>query len=101
LRKSFAIKQTLFPDDGRHLNQFSEEAELLAHISHPALPRVSDHFREGNAAYLVMDYVPGESLGAFLRGQPDDYLDVTTALTLIEPVLDALTCQSGELLCNG
>jgi serine/threonine protein kinase len=65
------------------------------------LPNVSDYFQEGTAAYLVMDYVPGENLGAFLHRTPAGYLDVATALTLIEPVLDALTCQSGELLCNG
>jgi serine/threonine protein kinase len=65
------------------------------------LPNVSDYFLEDNAAYLVMEYVPGENLGAFLHRTPAGYLDVATALTLIEPVLDALTCQSGELLCNG
>ncbi|HWQ15146.1 MAG TPA: serine/threonine-protein kinase [Roseiflexaceae bacterium] len=41
---------------------FRQEAELLAMLSHPNLPRVVDHFEQDGKAYLVMEFVPGESL---------------------------------------
>ncbi len=42
--------------------QFQQEAAILARLSHPNLVRVTDYFEEGGNAYLVMDYVQGESL---------------------------------------
>lgn len=42
--------------------QFRLEASILAQLSHPALPRVSDFFVEDGRQYLVMEYVEGETL---------------------------------------
>lgn len=48
--------------------QFSEEARLLARLSHPNLPRVSDYFvLPGQGEYLVMDYIEGEDLESKLN----------------------------------
>ncbi len=42
---------------------FYAEANLLANLHHPNLPRVIDHFVEPNGAqYLVMDFIAGENL---------------------------------------
>ncbi|MCZ7674263.1 MAG: protein kinase [Chloroflexi bacterium] len=47
--------------------QFQREANTLAGLSHPNLPRVTDHFFvEGQGQFLVMDYVEGEDLEAIL-----------------------------------
>jgi serine/threonine-protein kinase len=46
---------------------FLQEAEMLAGLSHPHLPRVTDHFEQGGKAYLVMEFVPGETLLDFLQ----------------------------------
>lgn len=57
-----AIKETL-TNDADTLNQFVYEAQLLAKLNHPVLVRVTDYFKEqSGAAFLVMDYVPGETL---------------------------------------
>src|SRR6266545_5614676 len=45
---------------------FRHEAEMLAALNHPNLPRVTDHFEQDGKAYLVMEYVPGETLHTFL-----------------------------------
>jgi serine/threonine-protein kinase len=45
---------------------FRHEAEMLAALNHPNLPRVTDHFEQDGKAYLVMEYVPGETLHSFL-----------------------------------
>jgi serine/threonine-protein kinase len=43
-------------------DQFLREAQILARLDHPNLPKVSDFFTEENREYLVMDFVPGEDL---------------------------------------
>jgi serine/threonine protein kinase len=56
-----ALKETLFTDE-KLRKQFEREARLLARLHHPALPRVSDHFTEGEGQFLVMQFIPGEDL---------------------------------------
>jgi serine/threonine-protein kinase len=50
--------------------QFGREASVLANLSHPNLPRVTDHFSiPGKGQYLVMDFVDGEDLASILERQ--------------------------------
>jgi serine/threonine protein kinase len=70
--KPLAIKE-LAPDpratpaeQAHAQSQFWREATLLAHLDHPNLPHVSDHFTEGGNLFLVMEYVQGETLTARL-----------------------------------
>ncbi len=42
--------------------QFQQEAQLLAELRHPNVPRVTDHFEEDGNAYLVMDFIHGKRL---------------------------------------
>src|SRR2546425_8723145 len=60
-----ALKETLFTDE-KLRKQFEREARLLARLHHQALPRVSDHFNEGDGQFLVMQYIAGEDLAAML-----------------------------------
>jgi len=41
---------------------FRQEAELLARLDHPNLPKVVDYFSENSNQYLVMEYVQGQTL---------------------------------------
>lgn len=90
LKRDVAIKQTLFPDDARFVAQFEAEAELLASVDHSALPRVYHSFVEKGCHYLVMQYIPGETLGEYLIRQPNGLLGVDEALRLTASLLDAL-----------
>ncbi len=59
LNQNVALKE----NTGGDARQFQHEAELLARLRHPNLPRVSDHFIEPNGVqYLVMDYIEGDDL---------------------------------------
>src|SRR3989475_9116800 len=60
-----ALKETFFADE-KLRKQFEREARLLARLHHQALPRVSDHFNEGEGQFLVMQYIAGEDLAAML-----------------------------------
>lgn len=62
-----AVKENLFTTED-YANQFRLEANILARLRHPNLPRVSDHFvllDEGQ--YLVMDYIEGPDLRQILE----------------------------------
>jgi serine/threonine protein kinase len=65
LDTTVALKETLFADE-RLRKQFEREARLLARMHHPALPRVSDHFAEGEGQFLVMQFIPGDDLSQMM-----------------------------------
>jgi len=48
------------------VEQFQREAETLASLRHPNLPRVYDNFQEQNDYYLVMDLIEGQSLDGLI-----------------------------------
>src|SRR5687767_15045985 len=66
---SVALKETLSSEASMR-KQFEHEARLLTGMQHPALPRVSDHFVEGNRAFLVMQFIGGVDLARIIAQQP-------------------------------
>ncbi len=59
---SVAVKENLFLTD-EYSRQFQREANILASLRHPSLPRVGDYFSiASQGQYLVMDYIEGEDL---------------------------------------
>lgn len=48
-------------------DQFLKEAQLLATLKHPNLPRVIDYFIIDQNQFLVMDYITGDNLGELLE----------------------------------
>ena len=44
------------------IQDFLQEATLLGKLHHAHLPNVSDFFEEGSKAYLVMDFIQGQTL---------------------------------------
>lgn len=83
-----ALKETLFADE-RLRKQFEREARLLARMHHPALPRVSDHFSEGDGQFLVMQFIEGEDL-AQMMNLKRGHFPVEQVLTWGDQLLDAL-----------
>ncbi len=65
LNCTVALKEMLLTDSAMR-KAFEREAQLLARLRHPTLPRVSDHFWEGNGQFLVMEFIPGEDLAELL-----------------------------------
>lgn len=51
------------PDFAKFERQFQDEARRLATCIHPNIVRVSDFFIESGLPYMVMEYIPGETLG--------------------------------------
>ncbi|MDT5062925.1 MAG: eukaryotic-like serine/threonine-protein kinase [Acidobacteriota bacterium] len=70
LGNTVALKETFFTDE-RLRKAFEREARLLAHLRHPALPKVTDHFDEDGGQFIVMEFISGDDLEILLaqRGQ--------------------------------
>jgi len=63
-----------------NLSTFEREANILAGLSHPAIPKIYDFFSEGQRFYLVMEYVSGKNL--------EDFLADTNAFIPQEQIVD-------------
>jgi hypothetical protein len=74
--------------------QFEQEANILARMKHPHLVHVTDFFEEAGNAYLVMDFVEGESLADCIARE--GALDEAQVLVWAEQLLDALATCHGE-----
>ncbi|HKY28952.1 MAG TPA: serine/threonine-protein kinase, partial [Pyrinomonadaceae bacterium] len=88
LDTTVALKETLFTDE-RLRKQFEREARLLARLHHPALPRVSDHFAEGDGEFLVMQYIAGDDLAEMVARRQSPF-PAEQVLTWADQLLDAL-----------
>jgi formylglycine-generating enzyme required for sulfatase activity/tRNA A-37 threonylcarbamoyl transferase component Bud32 len=103
LHKVCALKELVPPpglstdeiDQLRH--QFRRESQVLAHLGHPNIPRVIDHFAWGASEVLIMDYVEGESLETLM--QRAGALREEEVLRWADQLLDALSyCHSEGVL---
>jgi len=99
LDTTVALKETLFTDE-KLRKQFEREARLLARLHHQALPRVSDHFNEGDGQFLVMQHVAGDDLSAMLvqRNGPFPQEEVLVWADQLCDALDYLHKQDPEII---
>src|SRR6266568_1511047 len=44
------------------VRNFKREVATLAHLDHPLIPNVTDHFQEGSRYFMVQEYAEGENL---------------------------------------
>lgn len=90
LGSAVALKRTFFAGDDMLGNAFEREARTLARMRHPVLPKVSDHFGEGDEQYLVMEHISGDDLSKRLEaaGKP---FPVSWVLFWADQLLDALS----------
>lgn len=79
-------QQAEFIEDGKR--KFLNEARALAQFEdHPGIVTVRDYFEANHTAYIVMEYLEGQDLRAYLKGarfQADDIFN------RMRPVMDAL-----------
>lgn len=71
VRKLVAVKEMLNPttDPALHastLKTFQREANILATLNHPAIPKIFDFFDQNDRVYLVMEYINGRDLETLL-----------------------------------
>ncbi len=49
------------------IHNFEREANILATLSHPAIPRIYDYFSQDERSYLILEFIEGKDLEAVLR----------------------------------
>ncbi len=49
------------------VQNFEREANVLATLHHPAIPRIFDYFTQEERSYLVMEYIKGKNLEQFIN----------------------------------
>lgn len=54
-----AIRETM-------VRNFEREANLLATLEHPAIPRIYDYFTQNERSYLILEFIDGKDLEALL-----------------------------------
>lgn len=71
VRRVVAVKEMLNPtsDPALHnstLRTFQREANILAALNHPAIPKIFDFFDQKDRVYLVMEFINGSDLESLL-----------------------------------
>lgn len=78
----------------QYMSKFMKEAKTIARLNHPNIISIFDVFEENNTAYYVMEYIPGSSLGEWVRKSgplPED-----RALSAIRQIGAALSYAHGH-----
>lgn len=93
LNKTWAIKEMSDAaisdpfEKAKAVKAFQEETQLLVQLNHPNIPRVTDSFAQNNKHYMVMEFVPGETLQHRLDSQ-------------LSPCSEQEVCQWADQLCD-
>ena len=80
---------------------YNREVSLLSTLKHANLPCIYDHFTDPEHWYLVMDFIEGETLEAYLQKAKKGYLQVREVLTIgihLCTVLDYLHTQKPPII---
>ncbi|NEP62970.1 MAG: serine/threonine protein kinase [Symploca sp. SIO2G7] len=85
--KTLAENLCQHPDFIQFKQQFLGLAQRLRRCQHPHLVSVLDYFEEAGHPYLVMEYIPGQTLGQIIQTQ---VLPERKALKYIHQIGDAL-----------
>ena len=91
LKRSVAIKSmpAELQADSTARKRFSREAEILASLNHPNIGVIHDIIEQDEGAYyLVLEYVPGETLAERIAGEP---LKLEQALSIGREVAEAVS----------
>jgi WD40 repeat protein/serine/threonine protein kinase len=89
LKHMVAVKHMLMSHAPEHVRAFEREAQLLAHLHHSSLPKVTDYFVDQHGHFLVMHFVDGAELASLLtqHGRP---FDLHKVLSWADTLLDTL-----------
>lgn len=72
------------------VQNFEREANLLATLNHPAIPRIYDYFTEESRSYLVLEYIHGKDMEAVIS-ENNGFLTEEQVLTWAIELCDVLS----------
>jgi outer membrane protein assembly factor BamB/predicted Ser/Thr protein kinase len=71
------------------VKNFEREANILASLSHPSIPKIHDYFTINDRSYLVMEFVQGSNLETILT-QTQGFIPESQAVTWAIEACDVL-----------
>jgi predicted Ser/Thr protein kinase len=88
LEVAVALKENYFRTP-QAIEQFKREAQVLAKLRHPGLPRVLQHFTHEGQQYLVMEFIEGLNLWEMIKQRGKPFAEAQS-LDWIDKVCDAV-----------
>jgi serine/threonine protein kinase/tetratricopeptide (TPR) repeat protein len=68
--------------------RFEREAKLLASLNHPNIAVIHDIIEENNSGYLILEYIPGETLAERIAREP---LNLEEVLSIGQQIAEAVS----------
>ncbi|MBV9616506.1 MAG: protein kinase [Ktedonobacteraceae bacterium] len=98
--KELLSEQTDPQKKQEEVRNFKREVSTLAHIDHPLVPNVTDHFQEGMRYFMVQEYVEGENLEQRLERtkQPMRERDALICASEVLDILEYLAQQTPPIV---
>ncbi|MCC7360384.1 MAG: SUMF1/EgtB/PvdO family nonheme iron enzyme [Anaerolineales bacterium] len=94
LRRTVAVKliHSHLTSDTEFVRRFEAEAAAVAQLRHPSIVQVFDFDHDGDTYYMIMEYVPGETLQARLKtlSQTKQRFPMVATASIIATVADAV-----------
>lgn len=94
LRRVVAVKiiHPHLSSDQEFVRRFEEEAAAVAQLRHPNIIQVHDFSHDGSTYFIVFEFVPGESLQAWLKrlNESGRQMEYDEAANLAADIADAL-----------
>lgn len=75
--------------DRSHVQRLLREAQRISALNHPAIAQIYDVVQDCGAAVLVMEYVEGSTLRAFMKEPADPYQLINIAIRCCEALAAA------------
>lgn len=72
------------------VRNFEREANILATLNHPSIPRIYDYFTQDDRSYLIIEFVDGKDLEAILVDS-QDFLSETQVLNWALELCDVIS----------
>ncbi len=91
-RVAVKVMRGLLESDANALARFKREARVIGELRHPNIVRMLDHFAEDDTPCLVLEYIEGPSLAAYMKSlhERGGHLPIDVAVRIIEAVAGAL-----------
>lgn len=88
LKRDVILKKLTIHGNKQFVERFNREARIMMDFKNDNIVDVYDHFKEGEAYYIVLEYVDGMALDSFI--QKERYINNDLALYIILEISKAL-----------